>query len=176
MKFQFCLAAAMVLVSGMAQASTNFPSILSEGVNTIDISLAGAGDTLFQEDVLFTLGKTSQVTGTLSSVNGAVTLLGVRAQRFSEMGNSPIIQVTPVDVGGSSTFDLGKLMAPTGIGFESGLYTLSLSGLTAAGETGLRLSLNVSSIPEPATWGMLALGMVGVAGVRRAKSQGATAA
>lgn len=176
MKFQFCLSAAMVLASGVAQATTNFSSILREGVNTIDISLANAGGTLFQEDVLFTLGKTSQVTGTLRGVNGAAALLGVRAQRFSEMGTSPIIQVTPVNVGGSSTFDLGQLWAPTGIGFETGLYTLTLSGLSDVGATGLQLSLNVTLIPEPSTWGMLALGLVGVAAARRAKTRSATAA
>ena len=170
MKRQFFLAAAIVCASGVAQATTSFGSYLNNGVNTIDISLPKVSPGgLFQEDVTFSLRATSNVIGSLSGVTGDVTLIEVTAQRFSEQGTSPVISVTPTEVGDLSTFNLGQLWAPTNMGFETGLYTLSLSGIKAAGVSSLRLSLNVSSVPEPTVWAMFALGLAGLAGTHRAK-------
>lgn len=171
MKIKFYLASTIAFASAVAQATTGFSHQLSDGINTISIGLINDGGTSFQEDVMFTLANTSKVTGTLTGVSGLATLSSVSALHFTESGNAPLIQTTPIRVGDSYTFDLGQLWAPEPgmVGFDSGLYTLYLSGFRSAGVTGLQLSLNVTSVPEPSTWVMLALGFAGLAGVNRVK-------
>jgi hypothetical protein len=160
MRFKPWVAAAALTVFSMAaQAATNLGSI-GPGEHAVDISLPTPGAGVFNETLSFSLDSYSHVTGTLSGG----TVLGVSYQRFSEMGNIPVVKVTPT----GSTFDLGLLVAPTGIGFESGLYTLNLSGLLdKPAATSMRLTLNVTAVPEVSTWSMLALGLVGIAAVRR---------
>jgi hypothetical protein len=170
MRLEFCVAAAIACASGLSQAATNRTAVsLANGINTIDVTLNSAAGTFFQEDVPFVLEAPSNVKGTLIGISGGATLLAVTAQRFSEMGNSPLISGTPTQVGNLSTFDLGQLWAPTLISFETGLYTLSLSGVKDAAVSSLRLTLDVSTIPEPSTWAMLALGLAGLAWLQRTK-------
>jgi hypothetical protein len=152
-------AAALTVFSVAAQAATNLGSI-GPGEHAFDISLSASGTGAFNETLSFSLASSSHVTGALPGG----TVLGVSYQRFSEMGNIPVVKVTPV----GSTFDLGLLAAPTGIGFESGLYTLNLSGLLDnPAATSMRLTLNVTAVPEVSTWSMLVLGLGGMAAVRR---------
>jgi hypothetical protein len=160
MTFKPWVAAAALTVCGVAAQAANNLGAIGPGEHVFDISLSTPGTAVFAETLSFSLASSSHVTGALSG--GSV--LGVSYQRFSEMGNIPVVKVTPV----GSAFDLGLLVAPIGVGFESGLYTLNLSGLLDnPAATSMRLTLNVTAVPEVSTWSMLALGLGGMAAVRR---------
>jgi hypothetical protein len=57
----------------------------------------------------------------------------MRADRFSEMVNVPPVFTTTSVTGGVAAFDFGALWAPSGVGFDSGFDTVTLSGLAAGG-------------------------------------------
>jgi hypothetical protein len=152
------LATALLWACCAAQAATALGTVTS-GSYTADIVLDSSPT--FVQDVTFTLNQPSVVTGTLDGVS---LLTGASALRFTEMGSAPIDGT----VSGNS-FKLGLLPAPVGIGFDSGFYTLSLSGLAKAGVSSLKLTLNVTpaAVPELQSWALMALGLVGVAAVAR---------
>jgi PEP-CTERM motif len=71
-----------------------------------------------------------------------------------------------------ASFDFGELWAPSGVGFDSGFYTVSLSGLATEGLSSLKLNINVSAVPEASSWVLMGLGLAGVAAVGRRRRQG----
>jgi hypothetical protein len=166
MKLKMLMAAAIACASLTAQAANDF-GLLNGSKPFLDISLTSLAGGTFSETVTFTLPATSNVTGTLIGLGGQASLLDLSYQRFSEINPKPPTRVAVVQVGDVSTFNFGQLSAPSGIGFDSGMYTLNLVGQAAAGVSSVRLSL--SAVPEASTWAMWALGLVGVAAVGRAR-------
>lgn len=164
------VAAAIAFASWSAQGATSLGQ-LPPGVSDFSVSFANTSGLTFNEQLTFSLGADSRVKGLLFGQGDSVNLLSVSIQRFSESGNAPVVSVTPKPVGDGFAFDLGDLSVPSGIGFDSSLYTLSLSGVRGTGATGLSLALNVTAVPESATWSLMALGLVGLAGVRRAQAR-----
>lgn len=163
MKLQICVALAMAAACGVTQAATNFGT-LNDGDNTGDVGLTGS--VFFEETVTFNLNSTRNVSGSFRALDGNPSLLEMTVQRFSEDSNSPLVNVVPTEIDGGYTFDLGQLWAPDAPGYDTGLYTLSMTGLKG-GASSVRLSLNVSAVPEPSSLVLLAVAVAGAAAIRR---------
>ena len=171
MKFTYILAATLCCAGSASIAAPGFSSPLNSGPNTIIINTPTG--TFFDEEITFSLTESSDVSGVIGASIGNVSLFGVYIQRFSESGDTPRVSVTPSNSGGVGAFNLGQLWAPNSnyIGFESGLYTLSLSGLKPSSAPALYLSLNVTPVPEPSSWALLGMGLAGLVFLQRAKSK-----
>ncbi len=158
------VAAVFAATSMVAQAAPTSLGLLAPGTYTFDIPLSLAGTGIISDQFSFTLGQSSQVSGTLTGVD---SVREMRADRFSEMGNVPPVFATTSVTGGVAAFDFGALSAPSGVGFDSGFYTVTLSGLADGGVSSLKLNLQVSSVPEASSWALMALGLGGLVAVAR---------
>ena len=175
MKYSVCLAVLIACTSGLTHAATSFPNVLNEGVHTQTFSATGP---FFDENITFTLAQDSIVTGSFNAESGNILLLSVGVPLYtpqndgvtsSDFGiledSSTAAETTRYEFSGNS-FSLGMLPGQT---MGSGTYTFSFSGFKPAAVNSIGISLNVAPVPEPSTWAMLALGLVGVAGISASK-------
>lgn len=173
MKFSYVLAVAVACLSSAAfavDASTDL-GVLPAGSSSFQGALTHTtpwvgGDSKFDEPYSFTLTQASNVAGTFAPADvraflGRVSILRTDVAYPAVVGFPlPVRNVTPTQTNDGASFDLGTLSA--------GTYRLNYIGSIMGASTGhFNALLTVTAVPEPASLALMALGLAGVAAVRR---------
>ncbi len=176
MKFSYVKAVAAACLSlavFAADASVDL-GVLPDGASSVQGALThttqlGGVDWRFDEPYLFTLTQASNVAGTFVPTDARALLAGVSISRadvaYPAVVGFPVPHhdVSPIPTSDGFSFDLGTLSA--------GTYNLHYIGSIVNASTGhFNATLTVTSVPEPATWAVMALGLAGVAAVSRRRT------
>ncbi len=166
-------AALIACAASGTQAALSVPDFGTLTPGDYTVSIPGfTGTSSFSYQLAFGVAQDSVLTGNLTGISsGASTFNQVR---FNEStGAMDTTQVSRQVVFEGRDFNLGTVGASLP-GISPSSFVLKLSGsLTeaAAMAGGATLTLTVRAVPEPGTWALMGLGLVGlfVAGRRRAR-------
>lgn len=167
------VAALIACAVGGAQAAVLPESGRLFGPGQYNVTLpAVPGTNVFSESLAFTgVAQDSVLTARLFGItSGASTLTGTRFNLST--GATDTFQVSRQIVTDGLLFDLGALKASE-IGFSPKGYVLQLSGTLAPEALGTGVSLQLfvrPPIPEPGTWALMGLGLVGLFAVGRQRA------
>lgn len=181
MKYTKLFVGAMLMVSAAMAGAANFSTTQTidlkagEGLWTGAFGNSYAGTNLkgltFEDTYNFTVPSFTSVDAALLSLSSTVknsTIAGVKFTSFDLYYGSSLL--ASGDVGSFSGLSLGGLSFA---GSQSaGLYSLKVDGkFTGTSGGSYSGNVNVSPVPEPESWSMLALGLAGVGFLaRRRKS------
>lgn len=153
--------------SVMAAGTETFAGILAAGEYTF--AAPPYSQSIFIKQVTFQLAQDSvlavSVTGTkFAGVSVATSQLNLSTGQVQYQELQPDVTLEP-----ALTYTLGTFTANQYSGFN---YFLEFRGTlaSAALPAGGTIKLSVQPVPEPGTWGLMALGLAGVAAASRRRS------
>jgi hypothetical protein len=143
---------------------------LSPGTYTAGVADDMFSPGYFSRTVTFGLYQDSEATATVSGMGGGTAVLTTR--RFNETSGTyeyPVLAREVVTDG--VAFKLGRLVDTANVvGISTSSYYLTLTSIMSSNlntKYGVLLNLQIAAVPEPGTWALMGLGLVGVAVVAR---------
>ncbi len=162
----------MSLASSASATTLTQPFLgrLTPGSYTYTVSPDAFMGSTFSNAVSFTLDQGSALSMSYTGLGTGATLL--TSEQFSlTSGQTNSTLIARLMTFEGDTYNLGNLSATPEAGIALPVYKLMLTG-SPTGAGPITLNLNVSAtVPEPATWGLMGLGLVSVAAVARRRSR-----
>jgi len=159
-------------VSGTGSPLLTAPNILTQSVNilsqtgtagVVDVYITQTGNTTYTGGLLSTftsnsqVGLNAQLTSYYDTNNGLFT--GVQLANAAFMGDSAVARTA------AGANGLGTVTGPWS---ETVRYRLTFTGGAGSNFNG---TVNISAVPEPATWGLMLLGFGAMGGMLRTRRQ-----